>query len=147
MSRKRGQKRNNPAYFVPNSFLSHTATDSWYVLIWAEQGVVGLMLHLFILFYTIIKASWNIMFRIVNPLVKLKMMALTSGMFGIMVASFGNAVLGQMPTSILIYTSMALILNSKVFDSEYQGRVSELDNTKNSGLTDAINPVTNSTNK
>jgi hypothetical protein len=133
--------------FVPNSFLSHTATDSWYVLIWAEQGVVGLMLHLFILFYIIIKASWNIMFRIVNPLVKLKMMALTSGMFGIMVASYGNAVLGQMPTSILIYTSMALILNSKVFDSEYQGRVSELDNTKNSFLTDASIPVTNSTNK
>jgi hypothetical protein len=87
------------------------------------------------------------MFRIVNPLVKLKMMALTSGMFGIMVASYGNAVLGQMPTSILIYTSMALILNSKVFDSEYQGRVSELDNTKNSFLTDASIPVTNSTNK
>lgn len=106
--------------FVPNSFLSNTATDSWYVLIWAEQGIVGLMLHLFILFYIVIKASWNIMFRIVNPLIKLKMMALTSGMFGIMAASYGNAVLGQMPTSILIYTSMAIILNSKVFDEDQQ---------------------------
>jgi hypothetical protein len=26
------------------------ATDSWYVMIWAEMGIVGLTLHLIILF-------------------------------------------------------------------------------------------------
>lgn len=103
--------------FLPNAFLSNTPTDSWYVLIWAEQGIVGLMLHLFILFYILIKASWNIMFRIRDPILKAQMMALTCGLFGIMAASYGNMVLGQMPTSILIYISMALILNSKKFDS------------------------------
>ena len=104
--------------FLPNAFLSNTPTDSWYVLIWAEQGIVGLLLHLFILFYIVIKASWNIMFRIRDQLVKMKMAALTCGMFGIMAASYGNMILGQMPTSILIYSSMALILSSKVFDTE-----------------------------
>lgn len=44
------------------------------------------------------------------------MAALIAGMFGIMVANYGNAVLGQMPTSMLIYTSMALMLNSEKFD-------------------------------
>ena len=36
--------------YLPGSFLSKIATDNWYVLIWAEQGIVGLLLHLFILF-------------------------------------------------------------------------------------------------
>jgi hypothetical protein len=102
--------------FLPDAFLSNIATDSWYVLIWAEQGIVGLMLHLFILFYILIKGSYRIMFRIRDPILKLKMSALASGMFGVMVASYGNAVLGTMPTSLLIYTSMALMLNTDQLD-------------------------------
>jgi len=101
--------------FLPNAFLSHVATDSWYVVIWAETGIVGLTLHLFILFYVIGKSSYQVMFKIRDPITKLKMAALISGMAGIMLASYGNAVLGQMPTSLLIYASMAILLNSEVF--------------------------------
>lgn len=102
--------------YLPDAFLSNIATDSWYVLIWAEQGIVGLTLHLFILFYILIKGSVKIMFRIRDPILKLKMTALASGMMGVMVASYGNAVLGTMPTCLLIYTSMALLLNSEKLD-------------------------------
>ncbi len=104
--------------FAPKAFLSNVPADSWYVLIWAEQGIVGLTLHLLILFYIITKASFNVMFRIRDPIVKMKMAALVSGMFGIMAASYGNMVLGQMPTSVLIYMSMAIMLSSEVFDKE-----------------------------
>ena len=104
--------------YLPNAFLSQVATDSWYVLIWVEQGIVGLGLHLFILFYVLAKASFNIMFRIRDPILKIKMAAMASGMFGIMVSSYGNAVLGQMPTGILLYVSMALMMNSDFFDKE-----------------------------
>jgi len=58
------------------------------------------------------------MFRIRDPIVKMKMAALASGMFGVMVASYGNAVLGTMPTGMLIYVSMALMLNSDVLDAD-----------------------------
>ena len=102
--------------YLPNAFLSQVATDSGYVLVWVEEGVIGLLLFLFILFYTISKASLHVMFRIRDPILKIKMAALIAGMFGIMVANYGNAVLGQMPTSMLIYTSMALMLNSEKFD-------------------------------
>jgi len=104
--------------FLPNAFLSQVATDSWYVLIWAEQGIIGLVLHLFILFYILGKASYQIMFRIRDPILKMKMAALASGMFGIMVASYGNAVLGTMPTGMLLYTSMAIMLNTDILDKE-----------------------------
>lgn len=107
--------------FAPKAFLSNVPADSWYVLIWAEQGIVGLTLHLLILFYIIIKASFHVMFRIRDPIVKTKMSALVAGMFGIMAASYGNMVLGQMPTSVLIYMSMAIMLNSEVFDADASG--------------------------
>lgn len=102
--------------FLPNAFLSHVATDSWYVMIWAEMGIIGLTMHLLILFYVIGMASFKVMFRIRDPITKIKISALICGMAGIMVASYGNAVFGGMPTSLLIYSSMALMSNPKVFE-------------------------------
>ena len=102
--------------FLPNAFLSRVATDSWYVMIWAEMGIIGLILHLCILFYVIGMASFKVMFRIRDPITKLKMSALISGMAGVMVASYGNGVLGGMPTGLLIYASMALMSNPQIFE-------------------------------
>jgi hypothetical protein len=105
--------------YLPNAFLSNVATDSWYVMIWAEQGIIGLVLHLFILFYIIAKSGYLIMYRLQDPEIKQKMTALTVGMFGIMVAAYGNEVFGTHPTGVLIYVSMALMLNSEQFDREF----------------------------
>ena len=58
------------------------------------------------------------MFRIRSPDLRIKMSALTAGMFGIMVASYGNAILGGMPTSVLIYATMAILLNTNVLDTK-----------------------------
>lgn len=105
--------------FTPHTFLANTPTDSWYVMIWAEQGIVGLMLHLTILLYILFKSMYMILFKIKDKEINAIMCALTSGYFGIMVASYGNGVLGQMPTGIIIYTSMAyLFLGPKLQKDE-----------------------------
>jgi hypothetical protein len=107
--------------FLPNAFLSNVATDSWYVLIWAELGIIGLTLHLIVLFYVMGKAIYKVMFVIRDPITKVKMSALISGMAGVMLASYGNAILGGMPTALLIYASMAIMSNPEIFeDPEYQ---------------------------
>lgn len=104
--------------YLPYAYLSSIPTDSGYVLIWAETGIVGLILYLGIFFYVLIKSSYRIMFRIKDPGLKLKFAALASGMFGIIVSNYGNAVLSQMPTSILIYISMALLMNMDAFEKK-----------------------------
>jgi len=112
--------------FLPNAFLSNVATDSWYVTIWAETGIVGLTIHLFILFFVIGKATYKVMFKIRDPITKLKMSALISGMAGVMAASYGNAVLGQMPTALLIYASMAIMSNPEIFEKPLKEEEPEL---------------------
>lgn len=104
--------------FSPNTFLAQTPTDSWYVMIWAEQGILGLMLHLSILFYIIIKSSLTIMYKLKDPANIARMSALLSGIWGVMVASYANGVLGQMPTGIIIYISMAYLFISPSMDRD-----------------------------
>ncbi|NQV03198.1 MAG: O-antigen ligase family protein, partial [Bacteroidia bacterium] len=102
----------------PNAFLSNIATDSWYVEIWAEQGVVGLTLHLALVAMILIKGAYISMFRIRDPALQGKMLAILSGIFGIMLSSYGNGVFGQMPTGILVYSSMAFAFLGPKFDAE-----------------------------
>ncbi|MFA6125843.1 MAG: O-antigen ligase family protein [Bacteroidales bacterium] len=97
--------------FSPNTFLAQTPTDSWYVRIWAEMGVVGLILHLIILFYLLIRSCF-IVWKLKDPLIRQIMAALTSGIFGIMLASYANGLYGQMPTGMIIYLSYVFIFIS-----------------------------------
>ncbi|MCK9204092.1 MAG: O-antigen ligase family protein [Bacteroidales bacterium] len=98
--------------YASESFLANVATDSWFVLIWAENGIVGLYLHLFILGFIIGKGSYIVMFVLKDPEFRGKIAALLCGIFGVIVASYGNAVLGQFPTGIMVYTSMAFVFMS-----------------------------------
>lgn len=104
--------------FSPHGFLAQIATDSWYVQIWAEQGIIGLLLHLLILSYIVVKGSYLIMFKLEDPVLRGKMCALMAAFTGIMGASYGNGVLGQMPTGIITYMSWVYLFISPQLDEE-----------------------------
>jgi len=105
--------------FSPQGFLAQVATDSWYVQIWAETGIIGLFLHLLILSYIMIKGFYLILFKVKNPELAGILGAVHAGFAGIMGASYGNGVLGQIPTGPLIYLSWAFVFMSQQFDREY----------------------------
>jgi hypothetical protein len=111
--------------FTPNAFLANVATDSWYVMIWAEMGVVGLVLHLGILFYVLIHGSYIAMFRVRDPALQGKFFGLAGGMFGIMAAAYGNGVLGQLPTSTVLYASMAFLFIGEEISQSYDKHLEE----------------------
>jgi cell division protein FtsW (lipid II flippase) len=94
--------------FSPNTFLAQTPTDSWFVRIWAEMGIIGLIIHLIILFYLLIRCCL-IVWRLQDPGIRQVMIGLTCGIFGIMLASYGNGLYGQMPTCLIIYMSYVFI--------------------------------------
>jgi hypothetical protein len=104
--------------YTGNTFLSSIATDSWFVMIWAECGIVGLYLHLFVLGWFVGKGMYITMYQVKNKELQMKTAALLCSVFGILVASYGNAVLGQFPTGLLIYTSMAYVFMAPELDKK-----------------------------
>ncbi len=111
--------------FSPQGFLANVATDSWYVQIWAEQGRVGLILHVFILMYIMFKGFYLIMARVKNKELSSILGALLGGFAGIFGAAYGNGVLGQMPTGILLYLSWVFIFAAQQLDREYVERLKQ----------------------
>lgn len=104
--------------YNPGTFLATIPSDSWYVNLWMQLGVVGLSLHILILVYILGKTSYTIVFKTRNDWIRNQQTALTCGLFGIAIASYGNGVLGQMPTGILIYSSMAFMFLGKSYEKE-----------------------------
>ena len=117
--------------FTPHTFLANTPTDSWYVMIWAETGVVGLTIYLLIILAILFKGAYHVMFRIKEPWLKTQIMALVSGMAGIMVASYGNGVFGQFPTGVLMYLGMVFMFLAPQWETRYNNTLkSQLYNHK-----------------
>lgn len=109
--------------FSPNTFLAETPPDGWYIQIWAEQGRVGISLHLAILLYILIHGAYLIMFKLKQPELRGKAAALLSGIFGVMVASYSSNALGQMPNGIIIYVSMAFIFMMRGWEKQEETEI------------------------
>lgn len=104
-----GSSGNWGSRFTPGTFLAETATDGWYVQLWAEQGIVGLSFYLFMMLYFFLKSIFLIFFRLKKPENISKAIAFTAGMSGLMVSSYSASSLGQMPNTIIVATSVVLI--------------------------------------
>ena len=100
-------------------FVALIPPDSLYVKIWVMYGVVGLIIWLGIMLYIIGKCA-GIVWKTRDPVLKNKLLALCAGATGILLCSYGNEVLNQMPSSIIVYTSWVFIWLSPRWDSYLQ---------------------------
>ncbi|WP_111669000.1 O-antigen ligase family protein [Algoriphagus litoralis] len=89
------------ARFNPNSLMARTATDSWYVKIWAETGIVGLAIHLSFLGFVLGKGG-AVCMGLKDPRRKTFAMAIYASIVGVIFSSYGNQVFGQMPTGMIM---------------------------------------------
>lgn len=94
--------------FTPGTFLAETPTDSWYVRIWVEAGIVGLYVHLAMVIGFIV-AGCVMVWRMKDPVAQKVASALICGFFGIATASYGNQVMGQTPTIVTTFISLPLV--------------------------------------
>ena len=104
--------------FAPDAPLSQIPTDSWFVMIWVETGVVGILLHIGILLYILARGAYLVVFKLRNTQLRGFTAALTSGISGIVVMAYANEVLGQIPTGAILYMCMGFIFLAPRFDRE-----------------------------
>ena len=109
--------------FNPNSLLANTATDSYYVKVWAETGIIGISLHLFMFGFILGKGA-GVLWRIRNPVIHIKSLALYCGVAGILLSSYGNQVFSQMPTGILMGIAIPLIFLAPHYENLLSKQVS-----------------------
>jgi len=98
----------NGRVYNPDKYLSTIPPDSYYVKVWAMYGIVGFTIWLCMMLYILGKCC-GIVWTIRDPSLKIKMVALTSGFAGILVCSYGNEVMNNMPSLVVIYISLVFI--------------------------------------
>jgi len=109
--------------FSPGTFLAETALDSWYVKIWVETGIVGLVLHIGTILFFLFYGGRNVM-RLRDPVLRNRMAALYCGYFGVVVGAYGNQIYGQMPTGTLMYFTLAFLFLCPQWDKPVLPEVS-----------------------
>lgn len=98
--------------------LGDTPPDSGFVLVWGEQGVIGLCLFIAILLFIMIKGAYLVWFKIKNEWLRIILIAMISGIGGMSVAHYGNPVLFQHPSTMVFYFSAAVIFSASRIDKE-----------------------------
>lgn len=109
--------------FNPGSFLAKTPTDSWYVRIWAETGKVGLILHILTL-GGIFVHGFIMIINLKDKFIKQKLSAIYAGCFGVLIANYGNQVIGQFPTMVVFSMGIAIICMGKLYEKENNVEIS-----------------------
>ena len=103
-------------------FTTNIPHDSWYVKIWVETGIIGLILYLGGLLIVIFKCMWIIMFKIKSKELKGIYSGLLCGIFGMMLSAYGNAFWGQYPTMIIAFVGLSMILNGEYVEQQINNK-------------------------
>lgn len=103
--------------FSPGTLLAETPNDGWYVRIRAETGAVGLYLYSAMLIYIGLAGLYKCM-KVKDEKLRHKLLALLAGYAGIAASSYGNPLLGQIPTGIILYMSWAYLFMAEDLDKQ-----------------------------
>ncbi len=102
--------------YNPDKFLAKIAPDSYYVKVWGQYGIIGFLIWFGFMLYLLGKCM-GIVWRIRDPVLRQKLLALTAGFAGILMCSYGNEIMNQMPSSIILYTSWVFVFLGPSLDT------------------------------
>lgn len=102
----------------PGDYMYQLPTDTSLVYVWVETGIIGLVLFLFIFAFVLIKGTYDVLFKIKNKQLQGFISALIAGIAGMLVCSYGNEMLQQLPNGPIIYALMAFVILGVKFDKQ-----------------------------
>lgn len=105
--------------FTPDSWLASFAHDSLYVRLAVETGWIGLLLYMSLLFVAM-KTSIYYYFRVKDPSIKTLYLGFTLTVFLLALASFPQEAITLLPTSVIFYVMLAMIVRLKDFDPAFK---------------------------
>lgn len=111
--------------FRPGSLLAETPTDSYYVRIWAETGIVGLALHLLLLGFFLGKGC-AIAWRLRHPQLRTQVLAVLAAYAGVLLANYGNQVFLQFPTGVVMAIGLPLVFMAPYYDEQLLAKEEEI---------------------
>lgn len=95
-------------------------SDSWYVQVWIQTGIIGLALYITSLIASLLAAGYIILFKIKNKRLRGILAGLLAGVFGMFASAYGNDLLAQFPNCFLFYICLAFIFMGKYYDKELE---------------------------
>ncbi|MEZ5056687.1 MAG: O-antigen ligase family protein [Saprospiraceae bacterium] len=104
--------------FTPNSWLANFPHDSGFVRIAVEQGWIGLIIYLGLLFVALQKAIYYYV-RVKNPEIKILYLGIFLVLFMLSVASYPQEIIVHLPSSLIFYIFLAAIVRLKDFDPNF----------------------------
>ncbi|WP_316788100.1 O-antigen ligase family protein [Pedobacter frigoris] len=106
----------NGAKYNTGKVLAKIPPDSYWVKIWAMYGVVGLVVWFSFYMYLIGKCC-GISMRLNDPGLRIKCIAMTSGVAGVFMCSYGNEVMNGFPSSVIMFMSISFVFLSPKLDT------------------------------
>ncbi len=105
------------AKYNADKFLSRIPPDSYWVKVWVMYGIVGMIIWFSMMMYILGKCC-GIIWKIQNQALRYKLIALCSGAAGIFFASYGNEIINDMPSVMIVSISWAFIFLGPKLDRE-----------------------------
>jgi hypothetical protein len=104
--------------FTPDSWLASFPHDSGFVRIAVEQGWIGLILYLSLLFMAM-KTALHYYLRVKDPTIKVLYLGLLISIFLLTIASYPQEIIVHLPSSLIFYIFLAAIVRLKDFDPNF----------------------------
>jgi len=111
--------------YNPGHVLAGIPPDSGYMKILMELGPIGLALNL-IFYFVILRKGIYYFYRVNHTHLKSLYAAYLVSVFSLMVAQFSQIAIGQYPSILFLYTSLAIFLKLHKYDYSISARESEL---------------------
>lgn len=93
-------------------------TDSFFVGVWVEGGIVGLCLYMSILVLILLRCCYLLMFKIQNKQLRQILIAFLCAVFGIWVNGYVGRAMEFQPGMFTIAVFLAFILNGRIIDKK-----------------------------